>query len=187
MDKNNFVTNPNTGRAVKIGGRMYNILIKKGLIEPIPIDEYDDNVLNNIDDIPDDNLNDIKQEYNEKLPKEYHAVKGRGKYKGKLVKRSKPIKKVSSKNRQYDVQHARDTIINNLDSYDDNSTKLIKQSIDDGTLEDYIDQILNEKINKKTSSKSHIKKSKKYKYDDSDSDDDDDEFNYTDDTDSDDF
>ena len=83
-----FVKNPETGRPVKIGGRIWTRLVKKGLITD---NGYSDpNILSeNVPDNPKLKITEINQQ----LPLELQAVKGRGKYKGKIVKRLKQIKK----------------------------------------------------------------------------------------------
>lgn len=83
-----FVKNPETGRPVKVGGRIWTRLVKKGMITD---NGYTDpNILSeNIPDNPKLKITEI----NQKLPVEIQAVKGRGKYEGKIVKREKPIRK----------------------------------------------------------------------------------------------
>ena len=79
-----YVVNPNTKRPIKRGGRVHLKLIKEGLLE----NNYEDpNVLYEIEE--NDNIPDKIQEINEELPDDVQPVRGRGKYKNKLVKRLK--------------------------------------------------------------------------------------------------
>jgi hypothetical protein len=83
--KGDIVINPKTSRGVKVGSRTWLTLVKDGILEGV----YDDpNELYNLAD--NDTPEQIEQkrvELNNNLPAGKHAVKGRGKYKGKLVVR----------------------------------------------------------------------------------------------------
>ena len=89
MSTNKYVTNPKTGRAVKVGNRAWLSLVKEGLISG----EYQDP--NELDIIQDkdteEQINEKIKELNKELPSTVSAVKGRGKYKGKIVKRNKQM------------------------------------------------------------------------------------------------
>lgn len=89
---NNLVVNPQTGRPVKVGSRTWIKLVNDGLIES---DYNDPNELYEIQDVDEkDDINKMKRELNEGLGPSSQAVLGRGKYKNKLVKRTKtPSKK----------------------------------------------------------------------------------------------
>ena len=78
-----YVTNPNTNRPCKIGGRVWRRLVKQGLIQET---EYDDpNVICEVEEGQDEQQ--LIDEYSDKLPADTQAVRGRGKYKDKIVKR----------------------------------------------------------------------------------------------------
>jgi hypothetical protein len=89
-EKQSFIRNPKTGRPIKVGGPMYLKLVKQGLIE----NEYTDP--HELGDISPDETDELLQEkikeINEKLPMGKHCVRGRGKYKGKLVQRNQKPK-----------------------------------------------------------------------------------------------
>ena len=133
--KGAFVTNPNTKRAIKVGGRVYMKLVAQGILEgnyqddnevyQLQEDEYDD----------DSKIEQYKEEYTKKLPKNQHVVKGRGRYKNKLVTRYKPKSR---------TQQACANIIDGLDEYDEPTQKMIKQSMQDGSLDAYVESVLNE-------------------------------------------
>jgi hypothetical protein len=83
--KGDIVINPKTSRGVKVGSRTWLTLVKDGVLEGV----YDDpNELYNL--AANDTTEQIEQkrlELDNNLPAGKHAVKGRGKYKGKLVVR----------------------------------------------------------------------------------------------------
>jgi hypothetical protein len=88
--KGDLMINPLTKRSIKVGGRVWNKLVAQGIINPEGELE-DDNVLNelptNLEN--EDDVDKLIEDANEELPDNQHAVRGRGKYKGKIVKRYK--------------------------------------------------------------------------------------------------
>jgi hypothetical protein len=80
--KGDFVVNPNTSRPVKVGSRTWKNLVKEGLISGAYSDPKELAII-------DENVNDQIEEVNKTLPRGQQAVRGRGKYKGKIVSRSK--------------------------------------------------------------------------------------------------
>jgi len=88
MTDEQFVLNPQTGRAVKIGGRIWHRLLKKNLIKN-DTNYKDPNILATIGE--EDNVKVKITEINQSLPPEIEAVTGRGKYKNKIVKRQLPV------------------------------------------------------------------------------------------------
>ena len=83
---NNIIINPKTKRPIKVGGRIWLKLVKDGLVEGTYSDP------NEICDIVEENLEEKIEEINRDLPNNQQAVRGRGKYAGKIVKRSKSVK-----------------------------------------------------------------------------------------------
>lgn len=82
-----FVINPNTGRALKVGSRIWLQLVKQGILEN---DDYkDEKEIYKIED--NDDIDTLITEANKTLPYTQQAVKGRGKYAGKIVKRDKKL------------------------------------------------------------------------------------------------
>ena len=80
-----FVINPITNRSVRVGGKVYNNLVRQGYFK----DEYvDDKILEEFEETENMKLmKDKIEELDDRLPVDLHAVRGRGRYQGKLVKR----------------------------------------------------------------------------------------------------
>ena len=79
------IINPKTNRPIKIGGRIWLRLVNEGVI---PESTYEDpKTLYTLQE--DDDEESKIQEINETLPSTQQAVRGRGKYNGKLVVRNK--------------------------------------------------------------------------------------------------
>ena len=95
-----FVMNPETGRMIKVGGRVYSKLMKDRIINSAGDYARDENILYDIiphkeEALSDSELEDLieskKEELDEELPDSEQAVKGRGKYQDKIVKRKKAL------------------------------------------------------------------------------------------------
>ena len=78
------VINPKTNRPVKIGSKVWLKLVKEGFIEG---EFKDPNVLGEIKEGED--VDETIEKINETLPTNEQGVRGRGKYKGQIAKRSK--------------------------------------------------------------------------------------------------
>lgn len=86
--KGQIVINPRTSRPVKVGSRTWLKLVKEGIFEGA----YDDpNELYEVADETPEQVENKRRELNQTLPRGKHAVKGRGKHKGKLVVRNKRL------------------------------------------------------------------------------------------------
>ncbi len=85
-----FVLNPRTKRKVKVGGRVWLNLVKQGIFSP---EFRDDKELHDVEsgkDLRKEVEVEMKiKELNETLPPNQQAVRGRGRFKGKLVTRNK--------------------------------------------------------------------------------------------------
>ena len=82
--KGDIIINPKTQRPVRVGSRTWLKLVKEGLIQG----HYSDP--NEIYDVKDgDNEEELIQQFNETLPPTQQAVRGRGRYANKIVKRNK--------------------------------------------------------------------------------------------------
>lgn len=95
-----FVINPNTSRPVKIGSKTWTKLVKDGLITGTnAVDTIaEDHIVGEIEDELEDELQEKITDLNKEMPVDQQVVKGRGKYKNKLVKRKKAqvnIKEIS--------------------------------------------------------------------------------------------
>lgn len=99
------IINPKTGRPIMVGGRVWTLLLREGLINN---DNYrDEHILYEIEqELPQEPLPLVRSESAiqelaqsetdnvilSQLPNHQQAVKGRGKYKGKMVRRNKQLK-----------------------------------------------------------------------------------------------
>ena len=81
--KGDIIINPKTQRPVKVGSRTWMTLVKEGIVEG----RYRDN--NELAPLPENDREAERkiQEIDQTLPRGVQAVKGRGKYRGKIVKR----------------------------------------------------------------------------------------------------
>ena len=94
-----YVLNPTTKRMIKLGSKTYLKLIREGVIadkhyvgtQQIPNFETGENHIN-IEDLTGSDLKEVIDEQTMKLENGLVAVPGRGKYKGKLVKRKKNVR-----------------------------------------------------------------------------------------------
>tara|TARA_R110000868_G_scaffold190984_1_gene435120 strand:- start:500 stop:1081 length:582 start_codon:yes stop_codon:yes gene_type:complete len=86
--KGDFIVNPNTQRVCKVGSRTWLGLVKLGLVSGHYRDPRE------LDTVPDEYNDDDQyveqkiQSINKTLPRGKQAVRGRGKYKGKIVARN---------------------------------------------------------------------------------------------------
>lgn len=84
LSKGDIVINPKTQRPVKVGSRVWRSLVKEGLFEG---SYKDPRTLYEVQ--PDEKIEEKIQELNQTLPPNQQAVRGRGKYKNKIVRRNK--------------------------------------------------------------------------------------------------
>jgi len=84
LSKGDLVVNPKTQRAVKVGSRTWLNLVKEGLVEGSYTDPKEIYHLAEGDDV-----STKIQELNQELPMNQQAVRGRGKYKDKIVRRNR--------------------------------------------------------------------------------------------------
>lgn len=99
-ENSQFVINPNTSRPVKIGSKTWTKLVADGLITGSEaVDTIaEDHIVAEIEDECPDEIQEKITDLNKEMPVDQQIVKGRGKYKGKLVKRKKAqvnIKEIS--------------------------------------------------------------------------------------------
>ena len=124
MSAPEIIINPKTSRPVKVGSRTWAKLVKDGLIEGT---YQDPNELYAVQDGDDVDKKII--EMNRDLPPTQQAVRGRGKYASKIVKRNKQpsIKdtiKYSAKVASRAVNNPE--VYEKLQKYDDFEKKIIK-------------------------------------------------------------
>jgi hypothetical protein len=127
--KNDIVINPTSGRPVRVGGRTWLALVKQGLLSGTHRDPHE------LADIPDEFLEDQEyvnqkiKEINKTLPVNTQTVRGRGKYKNKLVsRRTSPTSESISR---YTAHVASRAVVDNFD-------KLIKSDDLESMLENMI-------------------------------------------------
>jgi hypothetical protein len=85
--KGEYVTNPKTGRALKVGSRVWINLVKEGILKDVSY--QDPQVFEEVHEEDSEQDVDVKiQTINRRLPKNQQAVRGRGKYANKIVKRN---------------------------------------------------------------------------------------------------
>ena len=85
--KGDLVINPKTNRPIKVGGTVWVRLVREGIFEGIYSDTKE------LGKLP-ENEEDIEEELEQiqkTLPIGKQAVRGRGKFKGKIVSRAKPM------------------------------------------------------------------------------------------------
>jgi hypothetical protein len=83
-NKGDIIINPNTQRPVRVGGRTWLNLVKQGLVEGKYTDSKELAILPEESEDVDEELKRI----NDTLPRGQQAVRGRGRYKGKIVSRN---------------------------------------------------------------------------------------------------
>lgn len=86
LRKNDIMINPKTNRPLKVGGSTWLKLVKEGIVEGSYADPRELYTIQDTDDI-----DAKKEEFNSRLTYGEQAVKGRGRYAGKLVKRKKEL------------------------------------------------------------------------------------------------
>ncbi len=87
-----FISNPITKRPIKVGGRVYLRLQKQGYFQE---GYLDDQILEEFGGETENMklMKDKIEEFNQELPENQQAVKGRGRYKNKIVKRYRKLPK----------------------------------------------------------------------------------------------
>lgn len=158
--KGDIVINPKTQRPVKVGSRVWLKLVKEGIFKG----HYrDPNELEPINE--NETLEEQKKRLNEKLPKNQQAVKGRGKHKGKIVKREKGIDPVELS--RYTSKSAVKAVKKNIDRLaladdDEDIDKLLEKMI--------FEEMMNNEIINNNISVDDIKPKKYYDVDENDND-----------------
>jgi rhodanese-related sulfurtransferase len=111
-----YIVNPKSRRNVKVGSKVWAKLIKEGVI--VDTREANEHEICNIpEDADDDTVDEMITSSNEDLPIGQQAVRGRGRYKGKIVKRA--MKPTLAEMGQVTTKIA---------------SKIVRKKIDEGTL-----------------------------------------------------
>ena len=86
LSNNDYIRNPKTNRPVKVGSRVWRDLVKEGMVSSQNYqDEKELYALK-----PNDDPSQVIKQWNKTLPRNKQAVRGRGMYQGKIVKKEKP-------------------------------------------------------------------------------------------------
>jgi len=116
--KGDIIINPNTQRPVKVGSRTWLKLVKQGIVEGRYTDPNElGNLPEQYEEIPPEEIEQKIEEVNKTLPRGQQAVRGRGRYKGKIVSRNKRLapEEVS----KYTTQVATRAVRNNIEAIQD--------------------------------------------------------------------
>ena len=143
-ENSQFVINPNTSRPVKIGSKTWTKLVKDGLITGNEaVDKIsEDHIVAEIEDVLEDEVQEKITDLNKEMPVDQQVVKGRGKYKNKLVKRKKAQVNIKEISEQV-ASAASVAISNNID-------QLAETDVDD--LDDLLKSLIMEELVTPTSS-----------------------------------
>jgi hypothetical protein len=113
--KGDIIINPSTQRPVKVGSRTWLNLVKKGLVEGRYTDPKEVGQLpEQYEEVPPQEINEQIQRVNKTLPRGQQAVRGRGRYKGKIVTRNKRLEPEEVS--RYTAQVATRAVANNIDA-----------------------------------------------------------------------
>ena len=90
-----IVINPRTNRPVKVGGTTYRKLVREGVLDAEEFKYTDPHELGELPttykEMPQEQVDAIIKQYNDRLPINQHAVRGRGRHKGKVVRRVQKV------------------------------------------------------------------------------------------------
>jgi len=115
LKKGDLIINPDTQRPVRVGSRTWINLVKKGVFQN---NFSDNNVLEEkYEEMPEEEFEEKIKQINEKLPSGTQAVRGRGKYANKIVKRNKPL--TQEEITKTTVKKASRAVVNNIDELDE--------------------------------------------------------------------
>jgi hypothetical protein len=113
--KGDIIINPRTQRPVKVGSRVWLNLVKQGIVEGRYTDPKElGDLPEQYEEIPPQEIEEKIEQVNKTLPKHQQAVRGRGRYKGKIVSRNKRLapEEVS----RYTAQVATRAVANNINT-----------------------------------------------------------------------
>ena len=113
--KGQIMINPNTSRPIRVGSRTWLNLVKKGVVEGRYTDPKELKALpEKYEELPPEEIEEEIKRVNFHLPRHQQAVRGRGKYKGKIVSRNKRLapEEVS----KYTAQVATRAVANNIET-----------------------------------------------------------------------
>jgi hypothetical protein len=116
--KGTLIINPKTSRPIRVGSRTWLNLVKEGVVSGIHRDPKElGDLPEQYEEIPPQEIEEKIEQVNKTLPKHQQAVRGRGRYKGKIVSRNKRLapEEVS----RYTAQVATRAVANNINTLAD--------------------------------------------------------------------
>lgn len=119
-NKGDIIISPLTSRPIRVGGRIWLGLVKKGLVEGRYTDPKELS-----QSYTDETIGEDIERINKTLPRGQQSVRGRGKYKGKIVSRN--VKPNTEEVSRYTAQMASRIINENIDhlaEFDDMEAEL---------------------------------------------------------------
>lgn len=130
LQKGDLIVNPKTGRVIRIGSRTYLKLVKEGTLANVSY--RDSNIMKSVPPETSGHMVEkMKKELDRELPPDTQVVKGRGKYKNKLVKREN--KKMYSD--EYYTEEEGETSYVKVHNRNNDSGSDTLDPIDDGELD----------------------------------------------------
>jgi len=106
--KGTIIINPKTSRPVRVGGKTWLKLVKEGIVSGLYSDDKELGTLPEM--LGDEEVEEEIKKANEGLPRHQQAVRGRGRYKGKIVKRNRRLQP------QEIVQASTKVVSNNIEA-----------------------------------------------------------------------
>ena len=151
--KGDIIINPNTQRPVRVGSRTWINLVKKGSLSG---NFLDDNIIEEkYEELPEDQFEAKIKKINEKLPVGSQAVRGRGKYANKIVKRNKPLSQEEIT--KSTVKKASRAVVNNIDELDEIDYDELEKELEKLIMQ----EMINSRPNKNKSKPIPIQKQRK--------------------------
>lgn len=139
--KGDLIINPNTQRPVRIGSRTWINLVKQGILTG---NCSDNNIIEDkYEEIPTEEFEKKIKKINENLPIGTQAVRGRGKYANKIVRRNKPLS--TEEITKSTVKKASKVVVNNIDELDETDYEEMEKKLERLIME----ELLNNRVKSK--------------------------------------
>ena len=130
--KGDLIINPNTQRPVRVGSRTWINLVKQGILTG---NFADNNVIEEkYEEMPEEEFEQRIKKINEKLPIGTQAVRGRGKYANKIVRRNKPLS--TEEITKSTVKKASKVVVNNIDELDETDYEEMEKRLEQLIMEE---------------------------------------------------
>ena len=130
--KGQIIINPTTSRPIRVGSRTWLNLVKQGIVSGHYRDDKELATLpEKYEELPPEEIEQKIEEVNRTLPRGQQGVRGRGRYKGKIVKRNKRL--APTEVSRYTAQVATRAVANNIEqlanSEDDDIEGMLEKMI----------------------------------------------------------